>query len=296
MSSVTTSSARFSNGGSRLLRVSIRETVKALRYMTAPLRGLPDFVIIGAQRAGTTSLFHYVVQHPRIVGGFPKKELHYFDYYHARGPYWYKARFPSHLYKAWFQRRQGSELLAGESTPYYLFHPCVPSRMKELVPDVKLIAALRNPVDRALSHYHHEVRRGRETLDFEDALKKEAGRLRAEKERLLHDPTYHSFAHQRLSYLERGLYAQQLEEWYRHFPREQFLVLRSEDLFRDAQWAVNRVFDFLGCEPWAVDTVRVHNQLEYQSLDPDLRRRLGEFFESPNRRLEELLGFELGWT
>ena len=118
------------------------------------LRMLPDFVIIGAQKSGTSSLYDFVVQHPAILPA-AKKELHYFSLGYKKGEYWYRLRFPI---------RASQKLLSGEASPIYLFYPMVPGRMKKLLPDVKLIVILRNPVDRAYSHYHDTKRKKRETV------------------------------------------------------------------------------------------------------------------------------------
>jgi|SRR5690242_3518862 len=120
---------------------------------------LPHFLIIGAQRCGTTSLFEYLARHPDVAPP-SAKELHFFDSEYHKGDAWYRERFPS--------LRNG--FITGEATPYYIFHPHTPTRVRDWNSKVKLIVLLRNPVDRAYSHYHHEVRLGTESLDFETAL------------------------------------------------------------------------------------------------------------------------------
>src|SRR6187200_1451927 len=148
-------------------------------YGTATARGrpLPDFLVIGAQKAGTTALYAYLRWHPGITG--PSwKEVSFFDRHWWRGEAWYRGQFPL---------RAGGRLV-GEASPSYLFHPLAPERARSLVPDAKLIALVRNPVDRAYSQYQHAVALGREPLSFEDALAAEDERLVGEVERLLADP------------------------------------------------------------------------------------------------------------
>ena len=158
---------------------------------------------------------------------------------------WYASRFPTKL-TAWsVARRHGTELLTGEASPYYLFHPLVPHRVAEHLPRVKLIALLRDLVGRAYSHYQHEVARGFETLSFEEAIEAEPARLAGEAERLLAEPLYHSFAHQHHSYLARGRYHEQLERWRARFDDEQLLVLSSERFFAEPERTFRQVLDFL---------------------------------------------------
>ena len=148
--------------------------------MLGRLRMLPDFVIIGAQKSGTTSLDEFVYQHPAILPA--AKGVHcYFALHYKKGEDWYRLRFPI---------RASQKFLSGEGSPIYLFYPWVPGRMKKLLPDVKLIVILRNPVDRAYSHYHHTKRKKRETLSFEEATNSEEERCAGERERMIKDPDY----------------------------------------------------------------------------------------------------------
>jgi len=150
--------------------------------------------------------------------------------------------------------------------------------VRETVPDARLIVLLRDPVDRALSHYHHEVALGREPLSF------------------VREPGYFSHAWWDYTYAARGRYAEQLERWLDVFPREQLLVLASEDLAGDTSGAYARVLEFLGAPPHDLDEYpRVYRQ-QYGELRPETRRRLEEAFAEPNRRLYELLGRDLGWA
>lgn len=257
--------------------------------LTAPLRGLPSVVIIGAQKSGTTSLFNYLVQHPDVLPPLGK-EVHYFDFHYAHGVKWYRGRFP---YR--HQLRGGSLTL--DASPYYLMHPLVPERVAQLLPGVKLIALLRNPVDRALSHYQHEVRAGRESLSFVEAIDKESERLAGEEERLREDPYYYSFNHHRYSYTRRGLYIEQLHRWVQYFPRTQLLVLQSEWLFRDPVAATAAVHDFLGLRSHRLERYKPFLPGNYDPAMPaDLRKRLAAYFEPCNRELYRWMGKEFDWT
>ena len=130
--------------------------------LTGPFHLLPDYLIIGAQKCGTGSLYRYLNQHPRIKSGITK-EVRFFDKYYNRGINWYRVFFP-------FKDLLGRKYLTGDATPRYLDHPHAPKRVKEIIPNVKFIVLLRNPIDRAYSMYNMRVSRGRETHSFEESL------------------------------------------------------------------------------------------------------------------------------
>ena len=267
------------------MRAVVRNAVWTWGRATSFARPLPDFLILGAQKAGTTAVYAYLRWHPRITG--PSwKEVSYFDRHYRRGVRWYRGHFPI--------RSRGR--LVGEASPGYLFHPLAPARVRETVPDAKLVVLLRDPVDRALSHYHHEVGLGREPLSFEDALAAEAERTRGEEERLVTDPAYFSRAWWDYAYVARGRYADQLERWFAVFPREQLLVLASEELAADPPGVYRRVLEFLGAPAHDLARYpRVYEQ-QYEAMAPETRRRLAEEFAEPNARLHELLGRDFGWS
>jgi hypothetical protein len=267
-------------------RAVARNAVWAYGRATSALRPLPDFLVLGAQKAGTTALYAYLGRHPQITG--PSwKEVSYFDRHYARGEGWYRGNFPNRA------RTRGK--LVGEASPSYLFHPLAPQRVRTLVPEVRLVALVRNPVDRALSHYHHEVALGRERLSLEDALDAEPERLRGEEDRLVADPSYFSREWWSHTYKARGRYAEQLERWLDVFPRDRLLILPSEDLGADPEAAHARVLEFLGAPPHRLDSYPRVYEREYEPMQPETRERLAAEFEEPNRRLYELLDRDLGW-
>lgn len=270
------------------IKRSLRLVRARYRRLTSPLRGLPSVLIIGAQRGGTTSLFNYLVRHPDMLPPLGK-EVHYFDLHYAKGLEWYRGCFP-------YRRHLRGGAMTLDASPYYLAHPLVPERAAQLFPEIKLIALLRNPIDRALSHHQHEVRHGHETLPFREAIEREAGRLAGEEERLQRDPDYYSVSHHRYSYTHRGLYLRQLLRWMQHFPRSQLLVLQSEWLFSDPAEATAAVHQFLGLRPHQLESYRPFYEGNYaREMPADLRRRLAEYFEPHNAELFRWLGKEFDW-
>lgn len=256
---------------------------------TAWRRALPDFIIIGAQKCGTSSLYEYLAQHPQIRAA-RKKEIHFFDSpAFRRGLNWYRAHFPMAS-----TLRAGS-LLTGEASPFYLFYPRCHERVFQVVPDVKLIVMMRNPVDRALSHYNHQRRHGREPLSFEDALAAEETRLSGEKERILSEGDYYSYNYWAFSYKARGIYVDQVSRWREIFPARQFLFIRSEDFFADTRRQYRRVLEFLGLSPFDLVSYPKANVGMYSSMRSSTRQELTRLFEAHNRRLEELVGEGMGW-
>ena len=267
------------------VRKALRSTVWTTGRLTARWRDLPDFLVIGAQKAGTTALYAYLRWHPAIGGPF-WKEVSFFDRHWAKGEDWYRGQFPL---------RRGGRLL-GEASPSYVFHPLAPERVRAVVPDVRLIVLLREPGDRAYSHYQHEVALGRETLSFEDALEAEEGRLRGEVERICADPRAFSREWWGHTYSARGHYADQLERWLELFPREQLLAVTTDELGTRPEETYSSVLAHLGAPAHSLgDYPRVFDR-DYQPMRPETREALTARFAEPNRRLEKLLGRPLGWT
>ena len=255
---------------------------------------LPDVIIIGAMKCGTTSLFRYLSEHPDF---FPpkSKEIHYFDYNYDKGVDWYRDKFPTKIRK-WKCRLKGQAMMTGEASPYYMFHPHAMRRIASLLPDVKLIVLLRNPVDRAYSHYHNEVRHGRESLTFEQALDAEPGRLAGELEKMLQDEFYFSVHHGHHAYLARGIYVEQLKACQPYFKREQFFIVDSENMSADLQGVYDTVCAFLGLVPHTTKNGKQHNLGGYKEKMPhELRRRLIDYYAPHNRALYDYLGKRFDW-
>jgi hypothetical protein len=252
--------------------------------------GLPDFIIIGAQKGGTTFLYNLLRRHPQFKPAV-KKEIHFFDTPRfRRGLDWYRSHFPQQ------QQSNGQREITGEASPYYLFYPHAARRVAETIPQTKLIALLRNPVDRAYSDYQHTFRQGNETLAFSEALELEEERLRGEREKIVADETYRSINYRRYSYISRGIYVDQLEEWYKHFDREQLLILKSEDFFARPSDTLELVLPFLDLSERDFALEGKRNEGGYSDpMDPDTRRWLQDFYEPHNRRLYEYLGRDFDW-
>ena len=255
-----------------------------LRWRLGQPRALPDVVILGAQKSGTSSLHQYLTQHRGVIAPL-RKEVHYFDLNFGRGEAWYRAHFG----------RVGEPGLNIDSSPYYLFHPAVPRRLAGLLPEARLLVLLRDPVRRASSHYWHERHRGREPLGFEEALRAEPGRIDAAHAQLAAGAIERSRAHQEYSYLARGRYAEQLERWFEHFPRDRVHVVRFESLAKEPLATVNEVCAFLGLPALASATLEARNARRYPPVASATAEALRAYFDPHNRRLEAMLGRPMGW-
>lgn len=256
---------------------------------------LADYLVIGSMKTGSTMFYEWLVTHP-LAPPAVEKEVHFFDFHFPMGTVWYRSQLPSRRQLETLSARHGHQAQAGEASPTYLFHPLAPRRAAVTVPSAKLIVILRNPVDRAYSHYSTGIRHDWEALSFEEALDREPARLAGQIEALLMDEKNHrSFSRYRWSYQAMGHYAEQLEAWFEHFPREQFLVIFSEDFDRDPQGTFDHVWEFLGLPPHALPEKKRRVVGNYRPMPPKTRARLEKYFRPHDDRLSELLDVELPW-
>jgi len=255
-------------------------------------RSLPEFIIIGAQKSGTSSLFYYLNQHPQLLPS-NKKEVHFFDgglnhntNNFKKGLVWYRAHFP-------LKRVISNRDRTFEASPLYIFNPLVPKRIFDLVPKVKLIAILRNPTERAISHYFHEKRAGRESLPIMEALLEEEKRLKS----VIANEEYKSDIFIHYSYKSRGLYKEQIERFLNYFPWGQILILSSEEFFSEPEKTLRQVFEFVGVDrEFKVKDLKPRNMGTNKSeVNPDVYRYLNDYFMNHNQALYTLLGKNFGW-
>ena len=258
-------------------------------------RVLPDLILAGVQRSGTTALFEALYRLPNVERPRRGKGSHYFSYNYWRGWRWYQSQFPTRRWAQSVEARTGQRLFTFDACPYYLFHPFAVERMAQALPRVKVMVMLRDPVRRAESHYHHSVSHGHEDLSLAEALAREEERMAGEVERMEHDWTYWSHHHEHHSYLAKGLYADQLERLFRHYDRDQVMVVASEDFYRDPDRILAEVTAWVGLDEIGLDRSDDRNGHDYRSMDPEMRRRLIDLYREPNERLYRLLGRRLDW-
>ena len=268
----------------QLVRMVLSRKYPQIGKLVGTFGSKPTFLLIGTQKGGTTSLYSYLASHPQVSASIIH-EIHYFSFNYNCGERWYRA----HFLPPWWLRSRG--LQVGEASTSYLFIPWVPARVAAFAPDLKLIVMLRNPVDRAYSHYKMSVRQGRETLSFEKAIALESERLQRERGLFGPDKAFaQGTSHRVHSYLLRGHYAEQLERWFAHFPHQQILILESEKFFFEPERLYTKVQAFLGLPEYHLSTYHRFNAGGSSSIDPEVGTRLTDYFAPHNTRLSDLLG------
>ena len=262
---------------------------------TAPWRMLPAFSVAGAQRSGTTSLYRSLMEHPLIHPAVLRKGVNYFDLNHHRGMRWYRGHFPVRAVAERRARHLPGSPVAFDASGYYMFHPLAPGRMAADLPQLKVITMLRDPVERAYSAHRHAFARGFETEPFERAIDLETQRLEGEVERLMADPRYQSHSHRHQAYVTRGQYVEQLERMLEFFPREQLLVVESENFFEQPEVEYSRILEFLDLPVVMPPTFDRYNARPRAAMSEVTRERLRHHFESYDTALAEMLGHEPAW-
>jgi hypothetical protein len=223
------------------------------------------------------------------------KKTWFFDDHYSRGELWYRSHFPTRQQRDEVALRHGAPVLTGEAAPYYMFHPCVPARVAATIPDVRLIVVLRNPIDRAWSHWKERRASGAEPLDFAEALAQEDTRIAGEEGRLLAEPNYISTAYDQFSYRSRGRYLEQLERWWGVFPREQVFIMRSEDMYANPNSALAELHEFLGLPFVPVTAPHRFNYLPGAPLSPEIRSELAAYYRPHVAALEAALSRKMRW-
>jgi len=264
------------------------------RSLTSNSRILPDFVIIGESKCGTTSLYNYMIQHPAIKPALTK-EINFFNWSYDKPQNWYSAHFPTKFKKKLSKNIYKKLFLTGESTPLYLFNSQVPRRMFETIPNVKIIVVLRNPVDRAYSHYHDlGVRLGKEKRTFDDAINSQL-KILEEKNYVTTDYDG-NFTDRLYQYVERGIYFDHLKIWMDVYPLKQFLILKTEELEMNPSEILNSVFKFLSLPNYdKINFERKYNVTRYKPMNEQLRKILKEFFKPHNEKLYKFLKRDFEW-
>jgi hypothetical protein len=257
-------------------------------------RMVPSFLIVGAQKAGTSSMFQYLNQHPNVLRSI-RKDVFYFDDNFEKGLTWYRSFFPSLDEKKRSERRLGGEVMTFEGATYYMFHPLAADRIRATLPSTKIVMLLRDPVQRAISHYKHNVNGGLEELSMREAFEREAGRLDGEAERIISQPGYVSHNHNHLSYLARGRYAEQLARWLKVFPQEQMLVLVADDFFHDPDQGFRTVCRFVGMPEISLSAYPQVGAQKTEKTDEAAIAFAKAHFAAPNEQLFAMLGRRYSW-
>lgn len=175
-------------------------------------------------------------------------------------------------------------------------HPHAPKRILKLLPNVKIIILLRNPIDRAFSHYNMETDQGKETLSFKDSIEHEDERIIPEYEKMEQNENYYGRKYYWYSHVEAGMYIKYLKRWVEMFPKNQILIVKSEDLFENTSITYNKVLQFLGLSNHELSGYKKFKERQYtEKLDPDLKKKLLEFYKPHNEELYKFLEKDFSW-
>ena len=258
---------------------------RGLSGITASSRVLPDFIISGTVRSGTTSLYYNICEHPSVLPA-SYDEIGFFDSNYHLGINWYRSMFPTE--KEMKQvKKETNFAITGEDTPFYFWKKEAAERIFQDIPNSKIIIIFRNPVDRAYSNYNLGIRKKTESLSFEDAIDEEMNFLKT-----------HSFrdaVDRRRSYLSKGLYENQIKIWLDNFPREQIHILCTEDMKKNPKESLLKIFQFLGIPNYTLKNPQKQKLAEYKKVDDKTREKLLTFYEPYNQKFFETIQEKFDW-
>ena len=260
--------------------------------ISGPLRVLPDFIIIGSMKCGTTSLYYDICEHPSVSAA-AYDEIGFFDSNFHLGLNWYRSMFPRKKQIEDIRRKEGAAI-TGEDTPFYFWNPIAAKRIQKLLPNIKLITILRNPIDRAYSEYQDWASRESNPPSFETAIENEINMQRKDTS-LITEENFEVF-NQKNSYLLKGVYIDQLKIWVGLFPKEQIFTLSTENLNSDPTAVLESVFHYLNLPDHKIKNPQHQKQRKYVPMNPQTRKLLIEFFKPHNERLFKFIGKKFEWN
>lgn len=270
-----------------------RDWRATLRLVTAPVRMMPGFIIPGEAKCGTTSLYRYLAQHPDIFPAHRKEPRTFLE--HPGSRLRCASSYPVVLSGYVHRLKSGRRCVTGEATAEYLSRPWVARAVAELLPAVKLIVLLRNPVARAVSDYQMLYEHGLVNIGFETAVRRTLSWLEDPNMSDLVDAASRN-EHFYTRFVLRGLYARSLRPWMEKFERGNILILKSEQMFSDPHTALREVFEHLRVRPWAIQPDGIKRKGAYSAkINPEILDRLAAFYEPYNLELYNLVGKDFGW-
>ena len=266
---------------------------RKFRGLTSPLRVLPDFIVIGVGRGGTTSLYNYLNQH-NCIQKSSYDEIGFFDDNYHLGLNWYRSMFPTKYEKQKVIQKFG-KFLTYDVTPWYVRRPWTANRIKSLLPSVKIIVVLRNPVDRTYSHYHLTRREKGLTKSFEEIIDEDIQKINNYDDDLKNSEEYYAELVQN-SHIARGFYLEQLEIWLTIFDKKNILIISSEDLAENTQKTMNSIFNFLDLENQIIPNLQKINVGKYPKMKEETRKTLENYFFDHNKNLFKKIEKYFNWN
>ena len=273
------------------IRSSYHRIVKrGMAGITASSRVLPDFIIIGTARSGTTSLYYNICEHPCVIPA-AYDEIGFFDSNYHLGINWYRSMFPTQRKMEEVKKNTGFAI-TGEDTPFYIWNQLVANRILTTLPNARLIVLIRNPVDRAYSNYHLGLRSVTENLSFEDAIKSELDRLDTVETHSENNVAKFTIPR---SYIAKGFYAEQLKIWFELFSSEQLFIVNTDDFESYPQKTLNQIYSFLRIPEINVGNLEKHKVESYGKMKSETREFLLDLYKPYNEILFNLIGQKFDW-
>ena len=260
-------------------------------YLSSPFRVLPQCFVIGVVRSGTTSLYHYLSQHPSIAPA-AYDELGYFDDNYHLGVNWYKSLFPTKFTRNKIIKKHG-KFLTYDVTPFYIYNPLVAKRIFESFPKAKIISNLRNPIDRAYSNYNDALEMGDIKIPFDEVVQIAMDEIDKNKSKINNEAYIVDTFYENI--LARGFYADQLKIWFKKFQKNQLLMVQSEDLAQKTDQILTKIFEFLDLPYFKIKDLTKQNKREYPPMKAETRKLLIEFYRPYNEKLYNLINQHFDW-
>ena len=258
---------------------------RGIAGITSSSRVLPDFIIIGTVRSGSTSLYYNICEHPSILPA-SYDEIGFFDSNYHLGIDWYRSMFPRQK-KMKKTKKETGYALTGEDTPFYFWKREVAERILEILPNVKIIAIFRNPIDRAYSNYNLGLRKNTEKLTFEEAIDEEI--------EFLEKHSFRECVDRRRSYLSKGLYEKQVKVWFELFDTSQIHILSTDQMQKNPQKELQKIFSFLEISDYAIKNPQKQKSAEYSKMRSDTRRKLLDFYKPHNDEFFRIIKQKFDW-
>ena len=266
---------------------------RGLSGITSSSRVLPDFIIIGTVRSGSTSLYYNICEHPSVLPA-AYDEIGFFDSNYHLGVNWYRSMFPTKKEMQKIEKNTGYAI-TGEDTPFYIWNSEAAERIYKDITNSKIIAIFRNPIDRAFSNYNVGKRAGTspefvgitEKLSFEDAIDKEI--------EFMKENSLQKSIEQRGSYLSKGHYAEQLKIWLKIFPKKQIHILSTEDMQKNPESTISEIFQFLDISDYIIKNPQKQKYFKYPEMKKDTREKLIDYYKPLNDQFFKMIGKKFNW-
>ncbi len=253
--------------------------------ITASTRVLPDFIIIGTVRSGTTSLYYNICEHPSVLPA-AYDEIGFFDSNYHLGIKWYQSMFPKQKQMEEIKKNTGFAV-TGEDTPFYFWKKEAIDRIFQYLPNVKIIAIFRNPIDRAFSNYNLGVRMKTEKSTFEETIDEEI--------KFLEKNSFREAIDRKRSYVTKGIYENQIQNWLKIFPNKQIHMISTEEMEKKPIETLQKVFKFLDIPDYRITNPQKQKSADYKKMDFKTRQKLLEFYRPHNERFFDIIKQRFDW-